>query len=78
MKGRLQEKKKILILVVRLRPLGLDASQNPKDLLLNLVFGSRLSDFSLGLFSILSFLFLFFMNLPIYHFLHSFIPEISQ
>jgi len=39
MKGRLQEKKRILILAVCLRPLGLDASQNPKDLLLNLVLG---------------------------------------
>jgi len=39
MKGRLQEEKKILILVVYLRPLGLDAFQNPKNLLLNLVLG---------------------------------------
>jgi len=39
MKGRLQEKKRILILAVCLCPLGLDASQNPKDLLLNLVLG---------------------------------------
>jgi len=37
MKERLQEKKKILILVVCLHPLGLDVSQNPKDLLLNLI-----------------------------------------
>jgi len=36
-KGRLQEKKRILILVVCLRPLGLDASQNPTNLFLNLV-----------------------------------------
>jgi len=39
MKGRLQEDNKILILAVRLCPLSLDASQNPKNLLLNLVFG---------------------------------------
>jgi len=36
---RLQEKNRILILTVCLRSLGLDASQNPKDLLLNLVLG---------------------------------------
>jgi len=29
MKGRLQKKKKILILMVCLRPLGLDASKKP-------------------------------------------------
>jgi len=74
MKGRLQEEKKIF----RLRPLGLDAFQNPKNLLFKLGFGPRLSGFSFGPFSILNFSFLFFMNLPIYHFLHSFIPEISQ
>jgi len=38
-KRRLQEKERILILAVCLRPLGLDASQNPKNLLLNLVLG---------------------------------------
>jgi len=37
MKGRLQEKKKILILAVRLRPPGLDFVQNPKNPLLDLV-----------------------------------------
>jgi len=39
MKERLQEKKRILILAVCLSPLGLDASQNPKNLFLNLVLG---------------------------------------
>jgi len=39
MKGRLEEKKRILILVVCLRPLGLDVLQNPKNLLLNSVLG---------------------------------------
>jgi len=38
MKGRLQ-KKRISILAVCLHPLGLDASQNPKNLPLNLVLG---------------------------------------
>jgi len=50
MKGRLQEEKKILILVVRLRPLGLDVSQNPKNLLLNLVLGLGEVAFLLGFF----------------------------
>jgi len=43
MKGRLQEKKKIGALLSFLSsvsvPLGLDASQNPKNLLLNSVLG---------------------------------------
>jgi len=39
MKGRLQEKKRILILVACLYPLGLNTSQNPKNLFLNLILG---------------------------------------
>jgi len=50
MKGRLQEKKKILILAVRLCPLGLDFFQNPKNLILNLVLGLGEVAFILGFF----------------------------
>jgi len=39
MKGRLQEKKRILISVVCPCPLGLDASQNPKNLILKSILG---------------------------------------